>query len=107
MQKLTPPDFTSAIRPLTSNLTSRCYTRLIMAEGRSRIWIWLLVGGGLFVLFVVAVFGSDYIIPLQPVINKLIRLGEGNQTRIDGFHFKAFVRGDDGVATVEPVRQET
>src|SRR6202045_1545803 len=27
-----------------------------MAEGRSRIWIWLLVGGGLFALFVVAVF---------------------------------------------------
>jgi protease-4 len=27
-----------------------------MAEGRSRIWIWLLVGGGLFTLFVIAVF---------------------------------------------------
>src|SRR5580692_9776055 len=27
-----------------------------MTEGRSRIWIWLLVGGGLFALFVVAVF---------------------------------------------------
>src|ERR1700692_2212015 len=27
-----------------------------MAEGRSRIWIWLLVCGGLFALFVVAVF---------------------------------------------------
>src|SRR5450756_1673214 len=27
-----------------------------MAEGRSRIWVWFLVGGGLFALFVVAVF---------------------------------------------------
>ena len=32
-----------------------------MAEGRSRIWIWLLVGGGLFVLFVVAVFTLVYL----------------------------------------------
>jgi protease-4 len=31
-----------------------------MAEGRSRIWIWLLVGGGLFALFVVAVFTLVY-----------------------------------------------
>ncbi|PYX33349.1 MAG: signal peptide peptidase SppA [Acidobacteria bacterium] len=27
-----------------------------MAEGRSRVWLWLLLGGGAFVLFVVAVF---------------------------------------------------
>src|ERR1039457_5565168 len=27
-----------------------------MTEGRSRIWVWLLVGGGLFALFVVALF---------------------------------------------------
>ena len=31
-----------------------------MAEGRSRIWIWLLVGGGLFMLFVAAVFTLVY-----------------------------------------------
>ncbi|HSZ61080.1 MAG TPA: signal peptide peptidase SppA [Terriglobales bacterium] len=31
-----------------------------MAEGRSRIWIWLLVGGGVFVLFVAAVFSLVY-----------------------------------------------
>src|SRR6202049_4527683 len=32
-----------------------------MAEGRSRIWIWFLVGGGLFALFVVAVFTLVYL----------------------------------------------
>jgi protease IV len=32
-----------------------------MAEGRSRIWIWFLVGGGLFVLFVAAVFTLVYL----------------------------------------------
>src|ERR1700675_2211148 len=32
-----------------------------MTEGRSRIWIWLLVGGGLFALFVVAVFTLVYL----------------------------------------------
>src|SRR5271165_1787977 len=31
-----------------------------MSEGRSRIWIWLLVGGALFVLFVAAVFTLVY-----------------------------------------------
>ncbi|MGA7967403.1 MAG: signal peptide peptidase SppA, partial [Terriglobales bacterium] len=31
-----------------------------MAEGRSRIWIWFLVGGGLFVLFVAAVITLAY-----------------------------------------------
>ena len=31
-----------------------------MAEGRSRIWVWLLVGGGLFMLFVGAVFTLVY-----------------------------------------------
>jgi protease-4 len=31
-----------------------------MAEGRSRIWIWLVVGGGLFLLFVAAVFTLVY-----------------------------------------------
>ena len=32
-----------------------------MAEGRSRIWIWFLVGGGLFALFVAAVFTLVYL----------------------------------------------
>src|ERR1700676_2265883 len=32
-----------------------------MAEGRSRLWIWLLVGGGVFALFVVAVFTLVYL----------------------------------------------
>jgi protease-4 len=31
-----------------------------MSEGRSRIWVWLLVGGGLFMLFVAAVFTLVY-----------------------------------------------
>ena len=31
-----------------------------MAEGRSRIWVWLLVGGGLFALFVAGVFTLVY-----------------------------------------------
>jgi len=32
-----------------------------MAEGRSRIWIWVLVGGGFFTLFVAAVFTLVYL----------------------------------------------
>jgi len=32
-----------------------------MAEGRSRIWIWVLVGGGIFALFVAAVFTLVYL----------------------------------------------
>src|SRR6202034_2057455 len=32
-----------------------------MAEGRSRIWVWFLVGGSLFALFVVAVFTLVYL----------------------------------------------
>jgi protease-4 len=32
-----------------------------MAEGRSRIWLWVLLGGGLFTLFVVAVFSLVYL----------------------------------------------
>jgi len=31
-----------------------------MAEERSRIWVWVLVGGGLFVLFAVGVFTLVY-----------------------------------------------
>src|SRR5260370_322805 len=32
-----------------------------MAEGRSRVWIWVLVGGGFFALFVAAVFTLVYL----------------------------------------------
>ena len=32
-----------------------------MTEGRSRWWVWVLVGGGLFTLFVVAVFTLVYL----------------------------------------------
>jgi protease-4 len=32
-----------------------------MADGRSRVWVWLLVGGGAFLLFVVAVFTLVYL----------------------------------------------
>ncbi|MGA3089105.1 MAG: signal peptide peptidase SppA [Terriglobales bacterium] len=32
-----------------------------MAEGRSRTWVWVLVGGGLFLLFVVGVFALVYL----------------------------------------------
>jgi len=32
-----------------------------MSEGRSRIWVWFLVGGGLFALFVLAVFTLVYL----------------------------------------------
>src|SRR5205823_4537397 len=39
----------------------RCYTSLTMAEGRSRVWLWLLFGGGAFLLFVVAVFTLVYL----------------------------------------------
>ncbi len=38
-----------------------CYTRLVMAEGRSRIWLWFVVGGALFTLFVIAVFTLVYL----------------------------------------------
>ena len=42
----------------------QCYTALAMAEGRegrSRVWIWLLVGGGLFSMFAVAVVTLVYL----------------------------------------------
>src|ERR1700692_103653 len=52
-------EFTLKRSHMTKGL--RCYTRLIMAEGRSRLWIWLLVGGGVFALFVVAVFTLVYL----------------------------------------------
>lgn len=49
-----------------------CYTLVNMAEGRSRWWVWVLVGGGLFTLFVVAVF-------------TLVYLSFGGQDDRDGF----------------------
>ncbi len=39
----------------------RCYTLRIMAERRSRIWLWILIGGGAFFLFVLAVFSLVYV----------------------------------------------
>src|SRR5450432_1715963 len=32
-----------------------------MAEGRSRVWLWILIGGGAFFLFVLAVFSLVYV----------------------------------------------
>jgi hypothetical protein len=57
-----------------------------------------------FYLFVMAVFGSECIFPFQPPINNLIRHGQGSQTKVDGLYFKAVVRGENCVMTVEPIR---
>jgi len=57
-----------------------------MAEGRSRIWIWLLVGGGLFVLFVVAVFTLVY-----------LSFGGRDEEAFTGFGSKIAVVELDGV----------
>jgi protease-4 len=57
-----------------------------MAEGRSRIWIWLLVGGGLFTLFVVAVFTLVY-----------LSFGGQDETSFSGFGSKIAVVELDGV----------
>jgi protease IV len=57
-----------------------------MAEGRSRIWIWLLVGGGLFALFVVAVFTLV-----------LLSFGGRNEESFSGFGSKIAVVELDGV----------
>ena len=65
---------------------SRCYTHLVMAEGRSRIWIWLLVGGGLFTLFVVAVFTLVY-----------LSFGGQDEASFSGFGSKIAVVELDGV----------
>ena len=43
-----------------------------MSEGRSRVWLWLLIGGGVFALFVVAVF-------------TLVYFSFSNQAENDGF----------------------
>jgi protease-4 len=58
-----------------------------MAEGRSRIWIWLLVGGGLFVLFVAAVFTLVYV----------SFGGTNDETSFSGFGPKIAVVDLDGV----------
>jgi protease-4 len=57
-----------------------------MAEGRSRIWIWLLVGGGLFALFVVAVFTLVY-----------LSFGGQDEASFSGFGSKIAVVELDGV----------
>ncbi len=64
----------------------RCYTSLIMAEGRSRVWIWVLVGGGVFALFVVAVFTLVY-----------FSFGGNDEESFSGFGSKIGVVELDGV----------
>jgi len=58
-----------------------------MAEERSRIWVWVLVGGGLFVLFAVGVFTLVY-----------MSFGGGNtEESFSGFGPKIAVVDLDGV----------
>src|SRR5712671_2657086 len=57
-----------------------------MTEGRSRIWIWLLLGGGLFALFVVAVFTLVY-----------LSFGGQNEESFSGFGSRIAVVELDGV----------
>jgi protease IV len=57
-----------------------------MAEGRSRIWIWVLVGGGVFALFVVAVFTLVY-----------LSFGGKDEESFTGFGSKIAVVDLDGV----------
>jgi protease-4 len=57
-----------------------------MAEGRSRIWVWFLVAGGLFVLFVVAVFTLVY-----------LSFGARDDQAFSGFGSKIAVVELDGV----------
>src|ERR1700691_4710743 len=57
-----------------------------MADGRSRIWIWFLVGGGLFALFVVAVFTLVY-----------LSFGDRDEASFSGFGSKIGVVELDGV----------
>jgi protease-4 len=57
-----------------------------MSEGRSRIWIWFLVGGGLFTLFVVAVFALVY-----------LSFGGSDEASFSGFGSKIGVVELDGV----------
>lgn len=57
-----------------------------MAEGRSRVWLWLLIGGGVFVLFVAAVFTLVY-----------LSFGTNNEESFGGFGDKIAVVDLDGV----------
>ena len=57
-----------------------------MAEGRSRVWLWLLFGGGAFLLFVVAVFTLVY-----------FTFRGGDQESFSGFGEKIAVVDLDGV----------
>jgi protease IV len=57
-----------------------------MAEGRSRFWMWLLLGGGLFALFVVAVFTLVY-----------LGLGGRDEESFSGFGSRIAVVELDGV----------
>jgi len=57
-----------------------------MAEGRSRVWLWLLVGGGAFVLFVIAVFALVY-----------LTFGGNDEESFGGFGDKIAVVDLDGV----------
>jgi protease IV len=57
-----------------------------MAEGRSRIWVWLVVGGGVFVLFAVAVFTLVY-----------LSFGGSDEESFSGFGSKIAVVELDGV----------
>jgi protease IV len=57
-----------------------------MAEGRSRVWLWLLFGGGAFLLFVVAVFTLVY-----------LSFGERDEESFGGFGDKIAVVDLDGV----------
>jgi protease IV len=57
-----------------------------MAEGRSRIWAWFLVGGGLFALFVAAVFTLVY-----------LSFGGRDEESFSGFGSKIAVVDLDGV----------
>ncbi len=57
-----------------------------MAEGRSRIWVWFLVGGGVFALFVVGVFSLVY-----------LSFGGGNEQSFSAFGSRIGVIELDGV----------
>jgi protease-4 len=57
-----------------------------MAEGRSRIWVWFLVGGGVFALFVVGVFSLVY-----------LSFGGGNEQSFSAFGSRIGVVELDGV----------
>ena len=57
-----------------------------MSEGRSRVWLWLLIGGGAFALFAVAVFALVY-----------LSFGGSDEESFGGFGDKIAVVDLDGV----------